>query len=161
VVVGYGMAALLLRAFWPESRPSAALGLSGIGLYLWLGLAISGPIILLRPCQRRSVGLEPRRELATPRSRTGAELAWLLIGVYWIVLGLFVIPSRLHEFKLGDMVLFGLIPIVVAVGFRLFGPKAPSEHQTQHGWTHRAAIVLLVTWPIAWICLILLGRALR
>ena len=48
LVVGYGMAALLFRAFWRDRPPWSALGLPGAGLYLWLGLAMSGPIIMLR-----------------------------------------------------------------------------------------------------------------
>jgi len=161
VVVGYGMAALLFRAFWPESRPSPAVGVPGIGLYLWLGLVMSGPIILLRRRPRQARSPEPPRALAPALSHTWAELAWLLIGTYWIVLGLFVIPARLHEFKLGDTVLFGLVPIVVALGLRLFGPRPVAVRVATYAWTHYAAVVLLATWPIAWICLIVLGRTLR
>ena len=147
LVVGYGMAALLFRAFWRDRPPWSALGLPGAALYLWLGLAMSGPIIMLRrrlsrpapasgnlaaeraprcPGHRRS-GRRRRagRENRQPRAAgtTWAERAWLLIGSYWIVLGIFVIPARLHEFKLGDVVLFGLAPIVVAIGLRLLGPS--------------------------------------
>ena len=84
-----------------------------------------------------------------------------MIGAYWIVLGIFVIPARLHEFKLGDVVLFGLAPIVVAIGLRLLGPTAPQGPDVVRGWTHTAAIALLVTWPFAWICLIVLGKSMR
>src|SRR5271168_1949067 len=104
LVAGYGMAALLFRAFWPSSRPSPALGLPGLGLYLWLGLAMSGPIVLLRHGPRRKREPEPRRDPTPVATRTWAELAWLLIGIYWILLGVFSIPARLHEFKLPDMV---------------------------------------------------------
>jgi hypothetical protein len=161
LVAGYGMAALLFRAFWPTSRPSPALGLPGLGLYLWLGLAMSGPILLFRH------GPRPDREQDDPHgdspptaARTWAELAWTLIGIYWIILGVFSIPTRLHEFKLGDMVLFGLVPVVLALGFRLFGPRPPSG-RAMTAWTHPAAVVLLITWPVAWACLIVWGRALR
>jgi len=161
LVVGYGMAALLFRAFWPSSRPSPVLGVPGIGLYLWLGLAMSGPIILFRRGPRRTDMADPSSPSERVGSRTWAELAWLLIGIYWIVLGSVVIPARLHEFKFGDAILFGLVPIVVALGFRLFGPKPRPVRNTASGWTHSAAIALLTTWPIAWICLIVLGRALH
>jgi len=161
LVVGYGMAALLFRAFWPSSRPSPAQGVPGIGLYLWLGLAMSGPIILLRRGPRRTDSPDPSSQSDQVGLRTWAELAWLLIGIYWIVLGSVVIPARLHEFKFGDALLFGLVPMVVALGFRLFGPTSPPGRDTTSGWTHSAAIDLLTTWPIAWLCLIVLGRSLR
>jgi hypothetical protein len=202
LVVGYGLAALLFRAFWPSSRPSPALGVPGIGLYLWLGLAMSGPIILLRKRPRDPAWPEPgyRSPRAGAQSghhaarddyrgrnhaerddhpggqhavrddyrgsvpagaRTWAELAWLLIGIYWIVLGIFVIPARLHEFRLGDSLLFGLVPIIVGLALRLFGPKPTAGTDAISAWTHTAAIALLATWPVAWLCLIVLGTTIR
>ncbi len=183
LVVGYGMAAVLFRAFWPARPPWSALGLPGAVLYLWLGLAMSGPIIMLRRRLSRraapsdlgaaSILDSPRRLLsgsgaagardrkATGARTTWAERAWLLIGAYWIVLGIFVIPARLHEFKLGDVVRFGLAPLVVAVGLWLLGPATPRGPGSVRGWTHGAAIALLLTWPLAWICLIFLGRSMR
>jgi hypothetical protein len=184
LVVGYGMAALFFRAFWPERMPSSFLGLPGAGLYLWLGLAMSGPIVMLRRrLSRGSRGLRdlssegvgevsvrlapatippaPQEPVVQGTKATRAELAWFLIGAYWIVLGVVVIPSRMHEFKLGDVILFGMAPIVVAVGLCLFGRKRSRRDNVVRGWTHRAAVALLATWPLAWICLIVLGRSLR
>jgi hypothetical protein len=161
LVIGYGMAALLFRAFWPSSRFSPALGVLGIGVYLWLGLAMSGPIILFRRGGRRTLAPVPAGQSVPIESRTWAELAWLLIGIYWIALGAFVIPTRLREFKFGDVILFGLVPVVVAFGFRLFGPAPRARRDAASRWTHTAAVALLATWPIAWVCLILLGRSLH
>jgi hypothetical protein len=174
LVVGYGMAALLFRAFWSTHPAWSALGLPGAGLYLWLGLAMSGPIIFLRRRLSRPppvaadlvsenvVERSPRQRGAPGRTSetTWAERAWLLIGAYWIVLGIFVIPARLHEFKLGDVLLFGLAPVVVAIGLRLLGPNTARGPNVVRGWTHAAAIALLVTWPLAWICLIVLGTSM-
>ena len=48
LVVGYGMAALLARSFWPGSRPLEGVPAVALALeFLWLGLAMSGPILLL------------------------------------------------------------------------------------------------------------------
>jgi hypothetical protein len=159
LVVGYALAALLFRAFWPARTPSAALGVPGVGFYLWLGLAMSGPIVLLREGPRRRAAPDST-DTTKATSRTWAELAWLLIGMYWILLGLFLIPLRLRAFKLGDALLFGLVPIVVALGLRLVGPNASQGPDGRMPWTHGAAVSLLATWPIAWICLILLGELL-
>jgi len=161
LVVGYGMAALLFRAFWPTSIPAILLGLPVLALYVWLGLAMSGPIILLRDAARTDQSTEAQHRPGPNASRTWAESAWILIGIYWIVLGLFVIPARLHDFQLKDAVLFGAVPIVVALGFRILGPNPSAARTGSTSWTHRAAVILLATWPIAWVCLILLGKSLR
>jgi hypothetical protein len=161
VLVGYGMATLFFRAFWPDHRPSAVMGVAGVGLYLWLGMAMSGPITLLRRRSRSPRSVEAQQPATAGLSYTWAELAWLLIGTYWIVLALFVIRARLPEFMLGDMVLFGLVPLAVALLLRLFGPKPSPEHESTQAWTHVAAVILVVTWPIAWASLIVLGMMVR
>jgi hypothetical protein len=161
VMVGYGLATLYFRAFWPDQRPSAMMGVAGIGLYLWLGMAMSGPIALLRRRSPSSGSGEPEQRSTRAPSYTWAELAWLLIGTYWIVLGLFVIRARLPEFMLGDMVLFGLIPFAVAAALRVFGPRPIQVHESTHAWTHTVGVLLVVTWPIAWISLIVLGKTVR
>jgi hypothetical protein len=161
LVVGYGMAALLFRAFWPKSIPLTLLGMPLFALYVWLGLAMSGPMILLRRGVKTG---QPALAQHRPRpngARTWAESAWILIGIYWIVLGLFVIPARLQDFQLKDTVLFGAIPILVAVGFRFLGPSPSAARPGSTSWTHLAAVILLATWPIAWACLVLLGNSVR
>jgi hypothetical protein len=161
VTVGYSLATLYFRAFWPDQRPSAVMGVAGFGLYLWLGMAMSGPIMLLRRRAHPPGSVLPGQQSTRPLSYTWAELAWLLIGIYWIVLGLFVIRARLPEFMFGDMVLFGLVPFAVALVLRVFGPRSQEEYESTHAWTHTAAVVLVVTWPIAWIFQIVLGASVR
>ena len=175
LVVGYAMTALLFRAFWPAHPVWLSIGVPGSGLYLWLGLAMSGPIIILRRRLSRTLGalsdsvsesdgeVSSRRPRPTARApeTTWAERAWLLIGIYWIVLSILIIPARLHDFNLGDVVLFGLAPVVAAIGLRLLGRHVSKGPDIVRGWTHSAAVVLLVTWPLAWICLIVLGWSMR
>src|SRR5262249_28049356 len=96
LIIGYGMAALFVRALWPSSGLPPPLGPPALGLYVWLGLAMSGPMLLWR----HAAG--PAGRTAPPGAhvpgRTWAEWAWLFIGIYWILLGLFLIPSRLRDF---------------------------------------------------------------
>ena len=84
----------------------------------------------------------------------------MLIGIYWIVVSLVVIPARLSDFKLGDMILFGLVPFAVALGMRLLGPRPRGRLDAERAWTHAVGVTLLLTWPIAWLCLIVLGKTL-
>jgi hypothetical protein len=84
----------------------------------------------------------------------------MLIGIYWIVVSIIVIPARLRDFKLGDMILFGLVPLAVALAMRLLGPKPKERLDSERAWTHAVGVTVLLTWPIAWCCLIVLGRAL-
>jgi hypothetical protein len=159
MVIGYGLAAVLFRAFWPRDAISPALSIFAIGFYVWLGLAMSGPLLLLR--RRRPLpAAKPASDgpiAAHAPARTWAEMAWLLIGVYWIVLGLFVLPIRLHSFRFGDTVLFGLVPLLAGLVFRLFGPRDVQQGSALQPWTHHLAVALLVTWPLAWVCLIVVG----
>lgn len=159
VVVGYGMAAVFFRTFWPAGGPPTWVLAPATILYLWLGLALSGPVLLLRRRTPDQTVGEPGTALPPPTvgTHTWAEWAWLFVGIYWIVLGLFVIPARLHEFRWSDVLLFGLVPILVALVLRLMGPRAPGERSTSI-WTHFAGVGLLATWPVAWACIIILGR---
>lgn len=166
LVVGYGMAGVLFRAFWPRDGVTMPFGAFAVGFYLWLGLSMSGPLLLLRHAPGRRMDVEAPLPVEpeavhhrTPPARTWAELAWLLIGVYWIVMGLFILPFRLQSFRFEDTVLFGLIPLGAGLAFRLFGPRQPTD-RLPTPWTHRAAVVLLVSWPFAWLCLIVLGTML-
>jgi hypothetical protein len=162
LVVGYGMAALFFRAFWPTGGPPTWLVAPALTLYAWLGLALSGPVLLVR--RAASHPASNAGGLADPASGVGshtwAEWAWMFVGGYWIVLGLFVIPARLHEFHAGDVVVFGLFPILAALGFRMVSPEATAMRPAS-GWTHPAAVCLLLTWPIAWGCLFVVGRGLK
>ncbi len=159
LVVGYGLAALLARSFRSRIDPAGLGEALALGFfYLWLGLAMSGPIVLL--LDRR--GAEPPNTWASshPPSRyTGDEMAWLAIGGYFIALTLFVVPAR-HRETPWSLVL--LIQAVVAAGLLVWLPldrrrrSAPGPSPPR--WTRRAAGLVLLTWPVAWLALILLLR---
>jgi hypothetical protein len=159
LMVGYGVASLLVRVFWPSDGTPEPGNIVAIGIvYAWLGLAMSGPIVLAihrRPTPRQSAA-EPSDPEPTP-SRTWAELAWLIIGFYWIGLTVLVVPIRMAQTPLRDATMLGVFPILAALVLRFVGPVPQASHP---GWTHRAAVGLLVTWPIAWGALILLGNTL-
>jgi hypothetical protein len=149
LVVGYGMAALLVRALWRTSgAPTVVEALFLAFEYLWLGLAMGGPLVLL--IDRRA-----HPPPGGPPQYTWAELAWLLIGGYWLGLTLLVAPSRLPVNPL-----LGVFPIVGALALRLFGRRRPVPTTNRPPWTHRVAIGLLLTWPLAWADLILLSKTM-
>ena len=184
LVVGYGLAATLARSFWSKSRPLSGFPAVVLALeFCWLGLAMSGPIILLldrrggsspRPKRRRParpgrlisstepgeipVGQGPARPESNPtRTYTRAELAWMLIGGYWIALTTFVVPALSID---TPWALVGLLQVVAALGLWLVGPKPARPGALVESWTHPAAVALLATWPFAWGFLILLGKSL-
>jgi hypothetical protein len=185
LVVGYGLASLLIRAFWPSGEPptlaeSVVIG----GFYTWLGLAMSGPFVLLvhRPAEPVTVNINPtpgRAHRKAPpamiRPYTGAELAWLMIGFYWIGMTVLVVALRGDRSTLQSPALIGLFPIVGVIGvllglFRAARRTEPEpalrerdeerQNRLTGAWTHRAAVGLLLTWPIAWMALILLGKTM-
>jgi hypothetical protein len=148
LVVGYGLAAVAVRAFWPRGvSPTLGLVLVAAPAYAWLGLAMSGPFVLLLNRPRRS----PRDE-SRPFSR--AETAWLLIGAYWIAAGLLIVPTRLPNTSLGFL---ATVPWLAAALLWLLSAR-PVPRAT--GWTHRAAVLVLATWPLAWGAMIVLTLAL-
>ena len=116
-VAGFGLTSLLARTVWPRfldlsGPPAIAFGLE----FCWLGLAMSGPIILglahRRPKPEPNHPARPGRLIGevvvvprlaqpvipdpgAPRvDYSRAELAWMAIGGYWIALTFFVVPAR-------------------------------------------------------------------
>jgi hypothetical protein len=184
LVVGYGMAALLARSFWPRSNP--LYGIPAIAFAIefgWLGLAMSGPIVLL--LDRRggtSTPLRPKRParlgrlissnepieppvgrgpagspVSEPSHYTRAELAWMVIGGYWIGLTMFVVPALSVD---TPWALVGLLQVVAALGIWGIVPKRANPGTSVKSWTHYAASGLLWSWPFAWLALILVSRSL-
>src|SRR5262249_39317872 len=106
LVVGYSLASLLVRAFWPTGTTPPVVVLFVLTLaFLWLGMAMSGPIVLLG---HRRGAVDPDSGLLPPR--TWAELAWLIVGFYWIGLTILVVPARGHSDAVLDSAFLGLFP---------------------------------------------------
>jgi hypothetical protein len=182
MVVGFGLAALLIRAFWrSDELPSPQEGVVLSLVYLWLGLAMSGPVVLLldrRALPKRHAPTRQRIGQEPPRARLGAkagpaeaaqtppdlsdahprytraELAWLSIGAYWIGMTLLVVPARLNDTPLA---LVAVLQIMVVLALWVFGPRAQAAQGQESTWTHHLAVIVLASWPVAWIALILLS----
>ncbi len=160
MVVGYAMAAALFRAFWPERAiPLWVLAASAV-LYAWMGLAMSGPVVLARRWRESAnpppEGTRPSPTVAASPTHTWAELIWLFVGIYWTALGLFVLATRMPSFQTLDAMLFGLMPFS-AVLARAIDLKQRGAAGPEWSWTHVVAIGLLWTWPVAWGCLFAVG----
>ena len=155
LVASYGLAALLIRAFWPhDGMPSATAGAFVAVVYAWLGLAMGGPLVLL--IDRRQAPLaQEGQAVGSARRYTWAETAWLMIGAYWIGLALLVVPTRIPIHPL-----LGVFPVLAALLMRFFAPARKAEVATSSGWTHATGIAVLLTWPLAWIAMIALGGTL-
>lgn len=144
LVVGYSSAALLMRALWPPaSLDTAGHAVAALLEYAWLGLAMSGPIIA---GSRRRGGLR----------LSGAEIAWFMIGAYWIGLAVLAVPHpvRLHA----GLVLACHAAILVTAA--VFPRKASRAIASERRWTRTAAVALLATFPVAWLIYILLCSSL-
>jgi hypothetical protein len=161
LIVGYGLASLLVRAYWPETGSPDVWAVMVIALvYAWLGLAMSGPVVLLtrRPSARRP---EPDPDEFVPAEpRTWAEVSWLIIGFYWVGLAVLVVPVRVRGTRFLDSAFLGVFPVLAALGLRFFGPRRALAQGDTSSWTHRTAVALLLTFPFAWVGLIALGNSL-
>ena len=158
LVVGYGLAGFLLRSFRPVFETQGVAESVALGaFYLWLGLAVSGPFVLI--LDRRGPAPPPRVPTTNPSSRyAGEEMAWLGIGGYFVAIALFVVPSTQHRTPWET-----ILAVQFFAAFWL-GPwwarrnsrRKPEAHAPR--WTRTAARVVLLTWPLAWLLLVLLVR---
>jgi hypothetical protein len=164
LVVGYGLAGFLLRSFLAAIDPRGITESIELGtFYLWLGLAVSGPFVLL--IDGRGPAPPPPIPTTDPPSRYAPEeLIWLGIGGYFLLIALVVVPtvSRgetwivaraiLDATASGQALIIGLgLAMCWTLGRRKARPNPP-------GWTRRAARLVLITWPVAWLVLVLLVR---
>ena len=157
LVVGYSLAAVLLRSFWGTVEPeNVGQAVALCVAFVWLGLAMSGPIILL--LDRRGPPPPPEHPTTHPPSRySREETAWMVIGGYFIALTLFVVPARNRTPPWPTIF---LIQTLVGATFLVWVPFArklqiPPEANPPR-WTRRGGLAMLIAWPLAWIALLLL-----
>jgi hypothetical protein len=145
VVLGYGLAAVGLRLYAPTVAQRTLVGAVAAAVLLaWLGLALSGPFVLLLDRRHRREG-----------DWTRPEAAWGLIGLYGLVLvgaGPFVLPSG---FAGRSVAAIGLLPVLGGLVAWLVAPRSAPRRPPR--WTERAAAIVIATWPLAWFALIALA----
>jgi hypothetical protein len=159
LVVGYGLAGFLLRSFRPVFETQGVAEAIALGaLYLWLGLAVSGPFVLA--LERRAPALPGPVPTTDPPSRfSGEERAWLGIGGYFVAIALFVVPSMHHQTPWGTIVMVQAAAALWLLTWWVVFPRRRRKPQAiPPRWTRTAARVMLITWPMAWVLLVSLVR---
>jgi hypothetical protein len=157
LIAGYGTAALLMRAFWPASGLSTPLHACMLFFeYFWLGLAMSGPVLVgwdRREHRDPAASNESGGASTAGSRRTKAEIAWLMIGAYWIGLTILATPGRLPV----DTRIVLVFQILIVVLAAIVPPGRKRLEANGSTWTHKAAVGLLAAWPLAWIDLVALS----
>jgi hypothetical protein len=143
LVFGFSLAATLLRSFRAEFEPFVFLqGLMLLISFVWIGTAMSGPIVILLDRQRTS-----------PRSRS--EIAWCLIGIYFIGLTLIVVPYRNQETPWAMLTLVQFVGAAIILGWLLSDRNSQvTPKQIGRSWTTSVSKWLIFTWPLAWLALL-------
>ena len=129
VVVGYGMAAVFSPGLLAGRRPADVGPRAGDHPLHVVGPGPERPDHPAAPAaESTECGGSGVDRAAAPGvgTHTWAEWAWLFVGGYWVVLGIFVIPARLHKFAPSDALLFGLVPFLAALVSRLVGSDSRS-----------------------------------
>lgn len=170
LTTGYALAALLMRCFWPAPvNLTVGAGVLLSLIYVWLGLIMSGPFLLLlerRQSHDEGAGPEPTVAERPPPGRTAepvarlarsrytrAERAWMSIGAYWIGATAFLIPTRLSDSPLGLLL---ILQLLAALGLWVVVPRRRPPVEARSSWTHRLSLGLLASWPLVWGALIYL-----
>jgi hypothetical protein len=147
LVLGYGLASVLVRAYWPNPRLPEGLALVALAVgYAWLGLAMTGPFV---------VPLLPATGGRWPRT-TWAENTWAGIGAYWIGLLAFGVVTRL---SVQPLVFAGSASGLMIVG-AFWNARNRRESRPAGRWTEPVALGLLATWPAAWAVMAYLASTL-
>jgi len=166
LMVGYALAGTLAKSVMPGSMTLQTgdphLWPVILGVYVWLGLAMAGPFVMLTSVLGRQRVAQSEDHPAVPveASWSRGETAWVLVGTYWLVMTLLVVPRGLSE-----MVQLGLTPGLALIMLGYLPRSASSLSRSGLGrdepagrWTRKAALAVMAAWPLTWLGLILLGR---
>lgn len=160
LVVGYGLAALLIRSILPSFQTATFGSIIVFGfLYLWSGLAMSGPIVL--STARHAALPDDGIARSEPRSRfSRGESAWILIGCYLIATTIFVSFVRHGRFDFFFVLLCSEVALALGlVSLIRFRPTDRDRASTAApSWTEFAARLMLATWFPAWILFIVFTK---
>jgi len=159
LVVGYGLAALLVRSFRAEFDPlETGRAVAVVFAFVWLGLAMSGPVILLLDARRPDPPPGPP-STHPPTRYSGMELAWIGAGGYFIALTLNVVSARNHESPL-RLIIFTqvFVSAILVVSLSIHSKRGELAKVEATRWTSRVACWLMLTWPIAWVALAFVFR---
>ena len=158
LVAGYGLAGFLLRSFPVVFDASGIAESVGLGaFYLWLGLAVSGPFVLALD-RRGPAPPSPVPTTDLPSRYSGAELAWLGIGGYFLAIALFIVPSLQQHTPWGAILVIQALGATLLAAWWVTRRARREPEPSSPRWTRRAARVMLLTCPVAWMLLLLLAR---
>jgi hypothetical protein len=191
LIMGFGLAALLVRAFGARAaQPTYAVATVLSFVYLWLGLAMSGPLVLVldrratpkthpRSRERRLIGSVPVADLGELRgvgskrppdepgpddAATDRSPRYSRAELAWLCIGAYWIGMTflVVPTRLHDTPLatIAVLQVVAALALWFVKPSPPSPVGSHTPWTHWAAVGLLATWPLAWAAMILLSKSL-
>ncbi len=156
LVVGYGLATSLVRRYLDDFQAVTVWrGFFLAVAFVWLGLAMSGPLVLL--LHRRPPMPHDDVPTTNPRGRfSNAEIAWILLGSYFMLITVLFVPASRGESLWANLVLIHLLAsaiLLVWLPWRVRKSERGGNHAVR--WTNVAAKWVVAAWPLAWIAMTL------
>lgn len=150
IVIGFALAARICRGEFRrivESQSVGAVLIAGL-TWVWLGVVLSGPLI---------IGVRWFRVNRRVRLRLGERL-WLCLGVGWLVIAIVRMLGPLAgEYSrelaycsaaglsaVTPMLLLWALPVVA-------GSVGEYESEPASGWCNAAGMAIALTWPLGWV----------
>lgn len=146
LIVGYATAASIYRSTVLAQHPFSELALSVVAAiaFAWLGLVLSGPIVL---------GLRSLQRTAESR-RSGPESIWGILGLLWYAVAVARWLRFLDPDSLTNLASF-LAAAAAAVAPLFFVIHWRSERKRmiaadRSTWCHHAGLLCAAAWPAGW-----------